>query len=68
MYAVPVFFMGLLFQIVFLCAGVVTALGRMNTLLLTQFQPRTNFYIIDAILAQNWPALRSALSHLVLPR
>jgi peptide/nickel transport system permease protein len=67
-YAVPVFFMGLLFQIIFSVRLAWLPLsGRMNTLLLTQFQPRTNFYIIDAILAQNWPALWSALSHLVLP-
>jgi len=41
--------------------------GRMDTLLLTKFESPTNFYIIDAIITQNWPALRSALSHLVLP-
>ncbi|MFN2303025.1 MAG: ABC transporter permease, partial [Anaerolineales bacterium] len=31
------------------------------------FNSRTNFYVIDAILTQNWPALGSALMHLVLP-
>jgi peptide/nickel transport system permease protein len=27
----------------------------------------THFYIIDSILTQNWPALRSTISHLILP-
>jgi len=67
-YAIPVFFMGLIFQIAFsVRLPVLPLAGRMDTLLLTQFQPRTNFYILDALLTQNWPALRSALSHLVLP-
>ncbi len=38
----------------------------MDTLLLTQFEPRTNFYVVDALLAGNWPALRLALAHLLL--
>ncbi len=67
-YALPVFFLGLIFQIVLAVRFPIFPLsGRMDTLLLTQFQPRTNFYVIDALLAQNWPALRSILSHLVLP-
>ena len=67
-YSLPVFFMGLLFQIMFAVRlNVLPLSGRMDTLLLTQFQPRTNFYLLDALLAQNWPALRSAASHLVLP-
>lgn len=67
-YSIPVFFMGLLFQIVFAVKIPILPLsGRMDTLLLTQFESPTNFYILDAIITQNWPALRSALSHLVLP-
>jgi peptide/nickel transport system permease protein len=67
-YAIPVFFMGLLFQIVF---GVRIPLfplaGRMDQLLLTQFESPTNFYVLDAILTRNWPALKSLLWHLVMP-
>jgi len=67
-YSVPVFFMGLLFQIVFSVRIPIFPLsGRMDTLMLTNFESRTNFYIIDAILSQNWPALGSALMHLILP-
>jgi len=67
-YSVPVFFMGLMFQIIFsVRLGWLPLAGRMDTLLLTQFEPRTNFYVVDALLAGNWPALRSALAHLLLP-
>lgn len=67
-YSIPVFFMGLLFQIVFAVRIPILPLsGRMDTLILTQFESPTNFYILDAVLTQNWPALRSALAHLVLP-
>jgi peptide/nickel transport system permease protein len=41
--------------------------GRMNPLLLINFNSITNFYIIDAILTRNWPALISAIRHLILP-
>ena len=67
-YAVPVFFMGLVFQIIFSVRLAWLPLsGRMDTLLLTRFGPRTGFYVVDALLARNWPALGSALAHLVLP-
>lgn len=67
-YSIPVFFMGLLFQIFFSVRIPIFPLsGRMDTLMLTNFESRTNFYVIDAILTQNWPALRSALMHLILP-
>lgn len=67
-YAVPVFFMGLIFQIVFAVRIPIFPLaGRMDQLLLTQFESPTNFYILDAVLTGNWPALRSLLLHLVMP-
>jgi len=67
-YSVPVFFMGLLFQIVFsVRLSIFPLSGRMDTLLLTNFDSRTNFYIIDSILTENWPALGSVLMHLILP-
>ncbi|NLD72807.1 MAG: ABC transporter permease, partial [Chloroflexi bacterium] len=63
-YAVPVFFMGLMFQIIFSVRLAWLPLsGRMDTMMLTQFQPRTGFYIVDAITTGNWPVLRSAISH-----
>lgn len=67
-YSIPIFFMGLLFQIIFAVRIPILPLsGRMDTLLLTQFESITNFYVIDSILTGNWPALRSALAHLIMP-
>ena len=67
-YSIPIFFMGLIFQIIFSVRIPIFPLsGRMDTLLLTNFNSITNFYIIDAILTRNWPALWSVLMHLVLP-
>jgi peptide/nickel transport system permease protein len=67
-YAIPVFFMGLLFQILFsVRIPLLPLAGRMDTTLLRDFEPITNFYILDAILQQNWAALRSLLRHVVMP-
>jgi peptide/nickel transport system permease protein len=67
-YSIPVFFLGLIFQILFSVRIPIFPLaGRMDTLMMTSFKSITNFYVIDAILAQNWPALGSVLLHLVMP-
>ena len=67
-YSIPIFFMGLIFQILFsVRMNILPLSGRMNAMLLTTFESKTNFYFIDAIIARNWPALASALQHLVLP-
>ncbi len=67
-YSMPVFFLGLLFQIFFsVRIPLFPIAGRMDSLLLTHFESPTNFYVLDAILTQNWPALKSALQHLVMP-
>lgn len=67
-YSIPIFFMGLVFQIFFgVRLNLLPIAGRMDPVVMLTFQPRTNFYIIDAILTQNWVALRSAISHLILP-
>jgi len=67
-YSIPIFFMGLLFQILFAVKFPILPLsGRMDTLMLTQFNSITNFYILDSVLTQNWPALVSASMHLVMP-
>ncbi|MBG0787160.1 MAG: ABC transporter permease [Anaerolineaceae bacterium] len=68
MSSIPIFFMGLLFQIALSVKFPILPLsGRMDTLMLTNFESPTNFYIIDAIITGNWPALGSALSHLIMP-
>ncbi len=67
-YAIPVFFMGLLFQIIFAVRLPILPLaGRMHAVLLRDFTPITNFYILDAIIQGNWPALTSLLQHLIMP-
>jgi len=67
-YSVPVFFMGLMFQILFsVKLPLFPIAGRMDTLMRTTFEARTNFYVVDAILSQNWPALKSILMHLFMP-
>lgn len=67
-YSIPIFFMGLIFQIIFgVRLDVLPLAGRMDPILLTTFQSKTNFYVIDAILTHNWPALKSTLLHLIMP-
>lgn len=67
-YSIPIFFLGLIFQIIFsVRLNWLPIAGRMNTLLLVNFDSITNFYILDAILTRNWPALISAIRHLILP-
>lgn len=68
MSSIPIFFMGLLFQIGFAVRMPIFPLsGRMDTLLLTNFNSVTNFYVLDALITGNWPALWSALTHLIMP-
>lgn len=67
-YSIPIFFMGLIFQIVFsVRLNLLPLSGRMDTILLTTFDSITNFYIIDSILTGNWAALGSTLAHLIMP-
>lgn len=67
-YSVPVFVLGLLFQIIFAVRFPILPLaGRIDTLLLVDFESPTNFYILDSIITGNWAALESCLAHLVLP-
>jgi peptide/nickel transport system permease protein len=68
MSSIPIFFMGLVFQIFFSVRIPIFPLsGRMDTLMLTTFESPTNFYVLDAILTRNWPALGSAVMHLIMP-
>lgn len=67
-YSIPIFFMGLLFQILFsVRIPILPLAGRMDTLMMTNFQPITHFYVLDSILQGNWSAFWSCISHLVLP-
>jgi peptide/nickel transport system permease protein len=67
-YSIPIFFLGLIFQIIFgVRLNLLPLSGRMDPILLTTFESKINFYILDSILSQNWEALKSTLLHLILP-
>jgi peptide/nickel transport system permease protein len=64
--SIPIFFLALILKYVFAVRlGWFPSVGRIDVL--TEFKPRTNFYVLDSILAQNWTALKDVLRHLVLP-
>ncbi len=67
-YSIPVFFLGLVFQIIFAVRlDILPLYGRLDPMIQVSFDSPTNFYVLDALLTQNWPAFWSALAHLVLP-
>lgn len=67
-YSIPVFFMGLMFQIIFAVRlDILPLYGRLDPMIQLNFESPTNFYVVDSILTKNWAALRSTLAHLVLP-
>jgi peptide/nickel transport system permease protein len=60
--------MGLMFQIIFAVRlNILPLYGRMDPMIQLSFESPTNFYVLDAILTQNWPALWNAVAHLILP-
>lgn len=64
--SIPIFFLALILKYIFAVRlGWFPSIGR--TGILTVVEPRTNFYVIDTILARDWHALRDVLRHLVLP-
>lgn len=67
-YSIPIFFLGLIFQIIFsVHFGWLPIYGRLDPMLQLTFDSPTNFYIIDAISSKNWVALKSVLLHLIMP-
>lgn len=68
LFAVPIFWLGLMLQMVFAVrlrwfpVG-----GRLDPVTASLFEPRTGFLTLDALLAGDWRVLGSALHHLVLP-
>jgi peptide/nickel transport system permease protein len=65
--AVPMFWLALMLQLVFaLWLNLMPSGGR---LALTMSPPTTltGFFLVDSLLAWNWPAFRSALTHVLLP-
>lgn len=67
-YSIPVFWLGLLFQVFFaLELGVLPVAGRIGAEIGVGLERQTNLLIVDALLTGNWQALRSAVLHLILP-
>jgi len=67
-YSIPIFFMGLVFQIIFgVRLDLFPLAGRLDSVILTRFNSITNFYVLDSILTQDWEALKSSLLHLIMP-
>lgn len=67
-YAIPIFWLGLIFQVVFgIGMGIAPVAGRIDPIINLGLTRRTNLLIIDSLLAGNIPALLNALHHLILP-
>ena len=64
---IPVFWAGLVFQLIFAGRLDILPLAGRLTLTVPPPPPVTKMYLIDSILAGQWDTFRDALSHLVLP-
>jgi len=66
MYAIPIFWLGLMFQFLF---GMILRWfpvgGRISAAV--SLKPITGLYILDSLIQGNWTALKDVLWHLVLP-
>jgi peptide/nickel transport system permease protein len=67
-YAMPVFFIGLMAQLFFgSYLGWLPTSGRASPITQATLETHTNIYTIDAIIDRNWSALRDVAEHLILP-
>ena len=67
-YSVPVFWLGLMALLLFYAKlGWASGPGRLDIFYEDALAPVTGLLLVDSALAGNWPVLRSALAHLVLP-
>lgn len=67
-YAIPIFWLGLMLQIVFARElNLLPVAQRINPQYANEFEHRTNIYVIDTLLAGNMDAFGDVLKHLVLP-
>lgn len=65
-YAIPVFWLGMVFQLLFgMGLGVFPISGRISPLM--EPEHITGLYVLDSILTLNWASLIDALKHLFLP-
>ena len=66
LYSIPIFWMGLMFQLIFARElGWLPVAQRYPGLI--PFETRTDIYILDAILAGDWDAAGTLLRHMALP-
>jgi peptide/nickel transport system permease protein len=64
--SIPVFFLAILLKYVFAVRlGWLPSVGRESVEI--EAEHPTNFYILDAIITRDWPTLKDALEHLILP-
>jgi peptide/nickel transport system permease protein len=64
--SMPIFWLGLVLMLIFaLHLGWFPMSGRLTVGI--DLEIITNFYILDALLAKNWPAFRDALWHVTMP-
>ncbi len=67
-YCIPVYWMGLILQLVFgIALNWLPIAGRTGSRVFTSDFALTNFYVIDTIIAQDWSSLGDVLIHLLLP-
>ncbi len=67
-YATPVFFLGLMAQLLFgSYLGWLPTSGRASPITQATLQTHTNLFIVDSIIDGNWEALKDVLEHLILP-
>jgi peptide/nickel transport system permease protein len=68
--AVPIFWLGMMFQLAFYSAWQILPLqGRISSyvLLTDPVESMTGFYFIDSLITGNWIAFKSSLVHMILP-
>jgi peptide/nickel transport system permease protein len=64
--SMPIFWLGLVLMLIFsVNLGWLPISGRLGIHI--NLETVTNFYVLDALITRNWPALRDALWHLVMP-
>jgi len=64
--SMPIFWLGLVFMLIFAVQlGWLPISGRLGVAF--DIETITNFYILDAVLTRNWPALKDALWHIIMP-
>ena len=67
-YATPVFFLGLLAQLLFgTTLGWLPTSDQASPVTQALLQTHTNIFFVDAIIDRNWGALKDVVEHLILP-